>query len=71
MTSQQERVVRTLCRVCGICCGIEDAITRLNDESNASRRRHIVVMSDGEANVRCHTATMDLNGDGPILRAIN
>ena len=36
-----------------ICCGINRAVDMLVTQSNSSRRRTIVVMSDGEANVGC------------------
>ncbi len=49
-----------------ICCGVEDAITELTTESNSSRRRSIVIMSDGMTNVRCYTASADLNDDGRV-----
>ncbi|MFP4634119.1 MAG: vWA domain-containing protein [Candidatus Aenigmatarchaeota archaeon] len=37
-----------------ICCGVEDATERLVEQSNESRYRSMVVMSDGEANEDCH-----------------
>jgi len=49
-----------------ICCGVEEAITMLNQQSNSSRRRSIVIMSDGETNERCYTASEDLNGDSNV-----
>ncbi|MFP4116757.1 MAG: vWA domain-containing protein [Candidatus Aenigmatarchaeota archaeon] len=36
-----------------ICCGVNDATGRLVNQSNESRYRSMVVMSDGEANVEC------------------
>jgi hypothetical protein len=36
-----------------ICCGINKAVSELVNYSNSSKFRSIVVMSDGEANVRC------------------
>jgi len=36
-----------------ICCGINEAVDILVEQSNSSRRRTIVVMSDGEANREC------------------
>ncbi len=36
-----------------ICCGIEKARAILNSQSNATRKRTLVVMSDGEATDKC------------------
>ena len=36
-----------------ICCGINEAVSIINSQSNESRRKNIVVMSDGEANRDC------------------
>ncbi len=49
-----------------ICCGIISATDQLTSESNSSRRRSIVVMSDGEANRRCDNAVSDLDGDSDV-----
>lgn len=49
-----------------ICCGIISATTLLDTESNASRRKSMVVMSDGQANVRCNNAFEDKDGDFDI-----
>lgn len=48
-----------------ICCGIENGMALLN-KSGSDRRKSIVIMTDGEANVRCNSATSDINGDGKI-----
>ncbi len=49
-----------------ICCGIEDGINTLSDQSDETRRKTIVIMTDGEANIRCYTASTDLNGDSVV-----
>ncbi|MEM7815501.1 MAG: VWA domain-containing protein, partial [Candidatus Aenigmatarchaeota archaeon] len=51
-----------------ICCGINRATQMLKDLSDNTRRRIQVVMTDGEANVRCteNRANADMNGDGTI-----
>jgi len=56
-----------------ICCGINRATRMLRDLSTTDRRRIEVVMTDGEANVRCtenRAARLseggDLNGDGTV-----
>ena len=36
-----------------ICCGISSSVNMLNTQSNASRTKAMVVMSDGEANQEC------------------
>jgi len=36
-----------------ICCGINKAVNKLITDSNSSKYRSIVVMSDGQANVEC------------------
>lgn len=36
-----------------ICCGVNDAVERLDEQSNESRYRSMVMMSDGIANVEC------------------
>ena len=36
-----------------ICCGINNAVSKLNSQSNSEKFRSLVVMSDGVANVRC------------------
>ncbi|MCX6747141.1 MAG: VWA domain-containing protein [Candidatus Pacearchaeota archaeon] len=36
-----------------ICCGINEALRRLQEQSSAERAKKIIVMSDGETNVRC------------------
>jgi len=36
-----------------ICCGINKGVQKLVSESNSNKFRSMVVMSDGEANVRC------------------
>ena len=36
-----------------ICCGINEAVKRLQQQSSDDRAKKIIVMSDGEANVRC------------------
>jgi hypothetical protein len=36
-----------------ICCGINRAVEMMNDQSNSSRTRSLVLMTDGEANIRC------------------
>lgn len=35
------------------CCGINKAVDMLNSQSNAQRKKYIVLMSDGAANVQC------------------
>ena len=37
-----------------ICCGINEALNRLQQQSSDDRLKKIIVMSDGDANVRCH-----------------
>ncbi len=49
-----------------ICCGIIEAINMLNTQSNETRKKAIVIMSDGQANVRCNNANEDLNNDGNV-----
>ncbi|MBT4166069.1 VWA domain-containing protein [archaeon] len=50
-----------------ICCGINDAVQNLLDDSSEDKFRSMVVMSDGEANVECDeqgwTEDLNLNGD--------
>jgi hypothetical protein len=36
-----------------ICCGVNEAVDRILAQSNNSRNRTIIVMSDGQANERC------------------
>ncbi len=36
-----------------ICCGINDAVSRMNNQSYSGRAKAMVVMSDGQANVNC------------------
>jgi Mg-chelatase subunit ChlD len=38
-----------------ICCGINEALNKLQQQSSSDRSKKIIVMSDGEANVRCAT----------------
>jgi hypothetical protein len=45
-----------------ICCGIIRATNMLGNLSDSSRRRIEVVMTDGEANVRCNNALSNLDG---------
>ncbi|MBT4136197.1 VWA domain-containing protein [archaeon] len=49
-----------------ICCGINEAVEDLVDNSDPSKFRSIVVMSDGEATRECNEQgnTPDLNGNG-------
>ena len=49
-----------------ICCGIISATGMLAAQSNSTRRRSMVVMSDGLANVRCNNAHQDKDGDSDI-----
>ena len=51
-----------------ICCGINAAVNSLLSDSNSSKFRSFVVMSDGEANVECaeQGSTPDLNGNGNV-----
>jgi hypothetical protein len=53
-----------------ICCGINRAANMTRDLSDPARKRIMVVMTDGLANVRCplseNRAAADLNGDGAI-----
>ncbi|MDD5192916.1 MAG: VWA domain-containing protein [Candidatus Nanoarchaeia archaeon] len=46
-----------------ICCGINKAINALNSTSTPDNFRSIVVMSDGEANVRCWGGAGNASGD--------
>jgi hypothetical protein len=45
-----------------ICCGIIRAMDMTGDLSSPERRKSIVVMTDGEANVRCNNADTNLDG---------
>ncbi len=49
-----------------ICCGINEAKDRLSTQSNESRFKSMIVMSDGAANAPCaeQGVTGDLDGDG-------
>ncbi|MBU0894690.1 MAG: VWA domain-containing protein [Nanoarchaeota archaeon] len=49
-----------------ICCGINEGVDRLNNQSVPENFRSIVVMTDGEANVHCpkQGVTPDLNYNG-------
>jgi len=53
-----------------ICCGINRATNMSRDLSDSSRKRITVLMTDGEANVRCpaseNRATADLTGDSVV-----
>ena len=49
-----------------ICCGIIKATNELIANSPIEAYRSIVLMTDGEANVRCNNAHQDENGDGVI-----
>ncbi len=47
-----------------ICCGINKAVAGINADSNSSKFRSIVMMSDGDANVQCsEQGTGDANND--------
>lgn len=48
-----------------VCCAINDAVDVMAD-SNSSRLKFILAMTDGEANVRCGNAIADLDGDSQI-----
>jgi len=49
-----------------ICCGVNSASSMINSQSNTSRRKSMLVMSDGQATEECSQqgTTGDLNGDG-------
>ena len=49
-----------------ICCGIIRAANMTRDLSSQSRRKSVVIMTDGEANVRCNNANSDIDGDSDI-----
>jgi len=49
-----------------ICCGINKSTNSLLNESSEDKFRSMVIMSDGEANVRCYNANTDLNNDGSV-----
>ena len=46
-----------------ICCGVNKAVEGLVANSSANKFRSIVVMSDGEANVRCYEGTGSASSD--------
>ncbi|MFH1788125.1 MAG: VWA domain-containing protein [Candidatus Altiarchaeota archaeon] len=48
-----------------VCCAINESITAMQD-SNSSRLKFILAMTDGEANVRCGNAAADLDGDTQV-----
>jgi len=49
-----------------ICCGILRSTNMINAQSNETRRRAMVIMTDGEANVRCDNADHDMDGDSDV-----
>jgi Mg-chelatase subunit ChlD len=48
-----------------ICCGINDSVLRLTQQSSEDKAKVIIVMSDGEANYEC-TPYQQSNTQGPI-----
>lgn len=42
-----------------ICCAIREARLILEEESNESRQKHVIVMTDGISNIRCNQNNLD------------